>query len=101
GTFQSGAPFTVNISGDNANIGAGPAQRPDLTGNPNLESGQQTPERWFDTGVFRMPAQFTFGNAGRNILFSDGTTNVDFSLIKRTSVSEASTLEFRAEFFNF
>ncbi|HWP84276.1 MAG TPA: TonB-dependent receptor [Terriglobia bacterium] len=100
GTFQSGAPFTVNIPTDNANIGAGPAQRPDLLRNPNLDSSQQTPEHWFDTGAFAAPAPFTFGNAGRNIVFADGTVNVDFSLLKRTSVSETSTLEFRAEFFN-
>ena len=34
-TAQSGAPFTVNISSDQANIGAGPAQRPNIFGNPN------------------------------------------------------------------
>ena len=31
-TAQSGAPFTVNISSDQANIGAGPAQRPNVSG---------------------------------------------------------------------
>lgn len=35
-TAQSGAPFTVNLSVDRANIGAGPAQRPDQLGDPNL-----------------------------------------------------------------
>src|SRR6185295_538136 len=34
-TAQSGAPLTVNIASDQANIGAGPSQRPDVTGNPN------------------------------------------------------------------
>src|SRR4029077_5259102 len=29
---QSGAPFTVNLSGDRANIGAGPAQRTERFG---------------------------------------------------------------------
>ena len=33
-TMQSGAPFTVNITEDRANVGAGPAQRPNLTGDP-------------------------------------------------------------------
>ena len=101
GTFQTGAPFTVNIPTDNANIGAGPAQRPDLIGDPVLDSDQQTPERWFNLAAFQMPAQYTFGNAGRNIVFSDGTTNLDFSLLKRTTLSEMTALEFRAEFFNF
>jgi hypothetical protein len=33
---QSGAPFTINIPVDRANIGAGPAQRPDQLSDPNL-----------------------------------------------------------------
>ena len=32
--LESGAPFTVNIGTDRANIGAGPAQRPDQTCDP-------------------------------------------------------------------
>lgn len=100
GTYQSGSPFTVNIPTDNANIGSGPVQRPDLLRNPNLNSGAQSPERWFDTAAFAMPAPFTFGDAGRNILFTDGTTNMDFSLSKKTALNETSDLEFRAEFFN-
>lgn len=101
GTYQSGSPFTVNIPVDNANIGDAQAQRPDLIRNPNLDPGQQTPERWFDTDAFVLSAPGTFGNAGRNVVFSDGTTNVDFSLRKNTTLSESSMLEFRAEFFNF
>ena len=46
---QSGAPFTVNLGVDQANIGAGPAQRPDQRHEPNLSGNQKTPERWFDT----------------------------------------------------
>lgn len=42
---QSGAPFTVNLGVDQANIGAGPAQRPDQTGDPNLATGDRTPAR--------------------------------------------------------
>ena len=99
GTFQTGAPFTVNLPSDNANIGAGPAQRPDLLRKPNLESGK-TPERWFDTGAFTMPSRFTFGNAGRNIVLADGLASVDFSVIKNTLLTERYRVEFRAEIFN-
>jgi len=34
--LQSGAPFTVNLGTDHANIGSGPAQRPDVAGDPNI-----------------------------------------------------------------
>ena len=47
-----------------------------------------------------MPTQFTFGNAGRNVVFGARESNVDFSLIKNTPVREAACLEFRAEVFN-
>lgn len=99
GTFQNGAPITINLPNDNANIGTGPAQRPNLLRNPNFKKSG-TAARWFDTGAFAMPAPFTFGNAGRNIVYEDGETNVDLSVTKQFKVSEAAALEFRAEIFN-
>ncbi len=98
GTFQSGAPFTVNIPSDNANIGTGPSQRPDVLRNPNIQN--QTPEHWFDTTAFATPRPFTFGNAGRNIVFGDGLTNIDLSAVKQFKLRERFTLQLRGEFFN-
>jgi hypothetical protein len=97
---QSGAPFTVNLAVDRANIGAGPAQRPDALGDPNLPGGARTPERWFDTGAFALPAAFTFGSARRNSVVGPGYANVDVVLAKHWSVGRASNLEFRWEVFN-
>ena len=57
-TAQSGAPFTVNVTGDRANVGAGPAQRPDMTREPNLPGDERTVERWFDTEAFALQAPF-------------------------------------------
>ncbi|PYS07712.1 MAG: hypothetical protein DMG15_29510 [Acidobacteria bacterium] len=99
GTFQTGAPITINLPSDNGNIGAGPAQRPNLLRNPNLNNGR-TPERWFDTRAFGMPAPFTFGNAGRNIVYEDSERNIDMSLAKPFKIKEGIALEFRAEVFN-
>jgi Carboxypeptidase regulatory-like domain len=98
GTFQSGAPFTVNIPSDNANIGAGPAQRPDVRRDPNIP--EPTQERWFDTAAFAMPRQYGFGNAGRNITFGDGLRNLDLSVMKRFRPRERLTLQLRGELFN-
>jgi len=97
---QSGAPFTVNLSVDRANIGAGPAQRPDQRRDPNLPAGDRTPEQWFDTGAFGMPAAFAFGSAPRNSVIGPGYANVDFALAKNWSVGQAGVLEFRWEVFN-
>ena len=98
--LQSGAPFTVNITEDRANVGAGPAQRPDLVGDPNLPGGQRTPDRWFDTGAFRLQAPFTFGSAGRNLVFAPGLANVDTALQKVWYLAGGQQLEFRWEVFN-
>src|SRR5579863_9975994 len=97
-TAQSGAPFTVNIASDQANIGAGPAQRPNISGDPNR--GPQTPAQWFDTSVFSLPALYTFGNAPRNALIGPGLQEFDLSLQKEIAITEASKLQFRAEAYN-
>jgi hypothetical protein len=98
--LQSGAPFTVNLSVDRANVGAGPAQRPDQSRNPNLAGGDRTVDRWFDTGAFALPAQFTFGNAPRNSVIGPGYANVDFSMAKDWAIAGTQRLEFRWEVFN-
>jgi Carboxypeptidase regulatory-like domain len=97
-TAQSGAPFTVNIAGDQANVGAGPAQRPNVSGDPNI--GGRTPQRWFDTSVFSLPALYSFGNAPRNAVIGPGLQEFDLSLQKDIQLTEAAKLQFRAEAYN-
>jgi len=97
---QSGAPFTVNLGVDQANIGTGPAQRPDQLRDPNLPGGARTPERWFDTAAFALPAPFTFGSASRNSVIGPGSANMDIALAKTWALRGSSVLEFRWEVFN-
>jgi hypothetical protein len=97
-TAQTGAPFTVNIASDQANIGAGPAQRPNVLGDPNV--GPKTPDRWFDTSVFALQPLFTFGNAPRNAVTGPGLQEVDLSLQKEVPLAERAKLQIRAEAFN-
>jgi hypothetical protein len=99
-TAQSGAPFTVNLSVDQANVGAGPAQRPDQLRDPNLPGNERTPERWFDTTAFALPAPLTFGSAPRNSVVGPGFANLDFSLAKTWRLAGTSELEIRWEIFN-
>jgi hypothetical protein len=97
-TAQSGAPFTVNMASDQANIGAGPAQRPNLAGDPN--SGPRRPDQWFNTAVFSLPALYTFGDAPRNAVIGPSLREFDFSLQKEIAVVEPARLQFRAEAYN-
>lgn len=99
-TLLSGAPFTVNLAVDRANIGAGPAQRPDQIRDPQLSRDERTPERWFDTSAFRLPAPFTFGTAPRNSAIGPGWANVDVGLAKTWRLPGTNELEFRWEAFN-
>jgi hypothetical protein len=99
-TAQSGAPFTVNLGVDHANIGAGPAQRPDQLHDPNLPGGARTPERWFETTAFALPAPYTFGTAPRNSVDGPGLANLDFALAKTWRLQGSALLEFRWEIFN-
>jgi hypothetical protein len=84
---------------DNANIGTGPAQRPNLNGDPN-KNAPHTAEQWFNTAAFQMPTPFTFGTAGRNVVFGPRESNVDLSLTKETIVKETTRAQFRCEVFN-
>jgi hypothetical protein len=95
---QSGAPFTVNYASDRANVGAGPAQRPNMNGDPN--HGPRTPEQWLDTAVFSLPAQFTFGNTPRSAVIGPGSQEFDLSLQKELTLTETTKLQLRSEVYN-
>ncbi|HZB44719.1 MAG TPA: hypothetical protein VE360_05725, partial [Pyrinomonadaceae bacterium] len=104
-TAQTGRPFTVALLQDLDNSGTGRStlgfganDRPNLVRDPRLAN--PTPDRWFDTSAFALPAPGTFGNAGRNILDGPGYHNVNASLVKNTSINERLNLQLRAEVFN-
>ena len=97
---QSGAPFTVNLGVDRANIGAGPAQRPDQIRDASLPGSDRRVDRWFDTTAFALPALYTFGSAPRNSVIGPGYGTVDVSLGKTWPVGGARRLELRWEIFN-
>src|SRR5690606_32006948 len=67
--LQSGLPFTPTLGYDNSNDGR-TADRPNLVGDPN--SGPGTVQQWFNTSAFVAPAQFTYGDAGKNIIDGPG-----------------------------
>jgi len=93
--LQSGNP--VNIVANNATFtGTNNTVRPDVTG-PIAILG--TPNRWFDTAPFIVPVN-RFGSLGRNVVIGPGFNNVDFSVIKRTNLTETQLLEFRWEVFD-
>jgi hypothetical protein len=98
--FYDGFPFSVSAS---SGVGDGLTPRAQLVaanGNGSLPSGQRTLGEWFNRAAFANPAPGTWGDSGRNILQGPGTKNVDFSVFKNTHLTESTTLQLRAEFFN-
>ncbi|MEQ1912613.1 MAG: hypothetical protein ABMA15_27585, partial [Vicinamibacterales bacterium] len=97
--LESGAPFTVNIGTDRANIGAGPAQRPNQVCDPN-DGGAHTSVQWFNTSCFVLQPQFTFGDAPRNSVLAPGYASVDLGLQRDFELAKGTHVQLRWEVFN-
>jgi hypothetical protein len=101
-TLQDGFPIVINGSSNVVGFGAG--SRPNNNGTSALlPSSDRTPSRWFNTSVFSLAPQYTFGNVGpvSPDLRGQGMNNWNVSLSKRTPIREGMSLEFRAEFYDF
>jgi hypothetical protein len=97
------------VSGDRPNLNPGRNTANIISGTtagclgeaPGQKLG--TPNLFFDPCAFSLQPLGFLGNAGRNILRLPGLFNIDFSVVKDTSIpklGEAGKLEIRAEFFN-
>jgi len=81
----------------------GVAFRPNISGPVLAPEGSRTIDNYFNIPNISIPSlNQPFGNAGRNIARSDAFYQFDFGLQKNFAlpVTEATRLEFRAEFFN-
>ena len=96
-SLQTGRPFTVLVSTDNANI-LGNVDRPNVIGNAN--SGPHTVQQWFNVNAFQLAPAGTFGNEGRNNVIGPGLKNLDVSLSRVFRLTERLAVQFRAESFN-
>lgn len=105
---NSGTPFTVYDSADVSLQPSNPpitgyfASRPDLVSNPN--TGPHTITNWVSRSAFLRLNPVTqagqFGNAGRNVVRGPAFADIDLSAMKNFRLTEAATLQFRAESFN-
>jgi hypothetical protein len=93
--LRSGAPFSITFT---PTLTGWLATRTDIVGDPNVDNpGIQ---RWFDPAAFKIPAQYTYGNSARNLLFGPGQISIDLSLMKDFKFAERYTLQFRSDAFN-
>jgi hypothetical protein len=117
---QSGFPFIVTSPygtqefGTDTYVGFQPT-RPFLLQLPTFRGSGDPEEQFFSDQVINNQSEFFGtptvtvngsavqtepGNLGRDTFRSEPFSNVDFSLIKDTKVSERATIQFRAESFN-
>jgi hypothetical protein len=108
-TRQSGAPFSLRLSNDQAFTGnsqvtgAGGAQKPQYVNapgcNPNAVTGNIG--HYVNTQCFAYPAPGQLGNLGRNTLRMPTFRDLDFSVFKNQNLwGEKLRMQFRAEMFN-
>ena len=97
--YQTGFPFTPVLGApDPANVGSEYARRPNRVGSGKLD--HPTIDRYFDLSAFTVPAAFTIGSSGRNILRGPGIKNWDLAIMKNTYITERIYHQFRLELFN-
>ena len=107
-TFQSGSPFTALLGTDPRGALSGISGLIGISTRPNLNTnlsliGMSIEELRAAGGaaLFRglVAGQYA-GNAGRNILRTDGINRIDFGILKNTRLGENQRLQIRADFFN-
>ncbi len=97
-TLQSGPPLTTTMSTSTANTGT--EQYPNRVCNGSLPASQRSLADWFNTACYTTPANYTWGNAARNIIIGPGLTDWDTSLAKDFRLTERVGMTFRWEWFN-
>ncbi|MGH9845455.1 MAG: carboxypeptidase regulatory-like domain-containing protein [Blastocatellia bacterium] len=95
---QTGQPVNLDVAGNPANTTN--LARPNRLGDGRLAHDERNVDRWFDPAAFALPAAFTYGNSGRNVLRTPGLVNLDFLVGRNFRLTETKRLELRGEFFN-
>lgn len=99
-TLQAGNPMALTMQTNTTNAFTPGPLRPDVLRDPTLPESERTLARWFDTEAVVAPAAYTFGNAGRALLYGPGLNNIDLSLLKNHRWGERFNVQFRFEAFN-
>src|SRR5258708_12200964 len=106
--LQTGNPVNLFASGLSGLTGLA-TLRPDQIGsiqivNQVITNGPQPVNiQWFSPSAFSTstaPGTLHFGNLGRNVIIGPGFENIDFSLVKKTKITERFSNELRLDAFD-
>jgi hypothetical protein len=102
--FHGGQPYTVTAS-TNASGNGEFADRADPVPGVNPYTGVSHSVsnglvQWFNPAAFQDPPQGQYGTERRGQYFNPGFSQVDFSVLKNTKLTERVTLQLRVEMFN-
>jgi outer membrane receptor protein involved in Fe transport len=96
--FEGGQYFTpYNLSSPGI-LNSPIYDRPNLIGNPHVSHPNRN--EWYNPAAYGKPAQYTFGNAGRNSLLGPGYGEVDLSLTKAFAITEKTHVDLKWDVFN-
>ena len=102
-TLHGGTPLNI-LAGTNRSGTGENRDRVDVVGNPFNGFSSAIPNslaiQYITKAAFANPATGTFGNIGRNPIYGPGFGSVDFSVFKKTPITERVQAEFRVEIFN-
>lgn len=111
-SFHTGHPLTVTVDRSSSSLLDGNSnsdQRPNLLAGVPLIPSNQGPNNWISetylpdgtpVSPFAVPADFTWGNAGRGLVRAPITWQTDISLSKTAKISERFSLQITAQAFN-
>jgi hypothetical protein len=99
-SWSSGLPYTITEAVDQNNNTGDTEERPDRVLGVPLYPSNQNASEWFNPAAFTLQPFGTYGNSGRNIIWTAPQLQIDTSLFKDFALKERAKLQFRAEFFN-
>ncbi len=107
GTARSGNPVDVTLTRSASSLLDGLSlengssfQRPNYVAGVSVVPANQSITNWINPAAFTVPANDTWGNAGRNLVRGPRFMQLDMGLSKTFPVTERIGVDFRAEAFN-
>jgi len=99
--LHSGLPYTPVVGTANVSGALSGTWLPNRIGAGALAN--PSPDKWFDPAAFAIPAAYTFGNSGRDILRGPGFARLNFAMARNFPIQvwgEKTTLQFRVDAYN-